>query len=747
MAAVTGAALASSAGPASAADSVKAGWMLPHNKAQARGLRQLETRLLGSEHAEEHAQDRKAIRRQIRRWKRLTPAQRRRTLKRQRRKARAFAAATAGDPAQDGQWTQAPFTIPNFAIHSAVLPTGKVLMWGYPPLPSGGGARQNIGRASLWDPATNSFKDVPPPVVDNPPGSGNQVPAPIYCSSQSFLPSGALLLAGGNLVWPDHSPGATYTDYAGIDRLFTFDPWTETWTEQPRMQDGRYYPSQVELADGRVAIAGGTKDDAPGGVYNDTVEVFTPGPGPSSVGSLQLRASANHPFSLYPHLFTLPTGNVLLAGPGGPIQQDASILDTQAFTWQDISRPSQQRVQSAPVIVPGGPSGSSTVLEIGGMDLAQKDASGFTPASASTESVDASQSSPSWSAQSALNIARANENAVLLPDGSMVAIGGGMGNSESDGSYTTYSDGRARQVELWDPVSRTWRLGPAQQEDRAYHSTAVLLPDGRVMSAGDDFHPVVSGGATATDTAEIYSPAYLARGPRPAIGLAPDAVHWGDTFGVRSPSSGISRAVLMAPAATTHAVDMQQRAVPLQIVNRIDGQGVDLVAPPTGGVAPPGYYMLFLLNGSGVPSVASWVRIGADAPDQPLLSEMPSDGPSSGAPPAGNADRAGPQVSVALMRNRRARRHGQLIAQLNSNEAATITVSFALHPSGTGRTAPAPGLTMNLALPQAGARQLPLAFGRRALRRSRGGSVDVSVNARDSMGNLSAWRGSLKLKG
>src|SRR5262249_7885291 len=160
-----------------------------------------------------------------------------------------------------------------------------------------------------------AFTDVPPPIVENPPGSGNMVRAPIYCSSQSLLPSGALLVAGGNLVWPGDS-GGTYTDFAGTDRLFTFDPWTETWTGQPRMQKGRYYPSQVELGDGRVVIAGGYDETPKGGNYNDQVEVFTPGSTPSGVGTVQAKPTAQRTFSLYPHLFTLPTGNVLVAGPG-----------------------------------------------------------------------------------------------------------------------------------------------------------------------------------------------------------------------------------------------------------------------------------------------------------------------------------------------------------------------------------------------------------------------------------------------
>jgi hypothetical protein len=209
----------------------------------------------------------------------------------------------------------------------------------------------------------------------------------------------------------------------------------------------------------------------------------------------------------------------------------------------------------------------------------------------------------------------------------MVEVGGGSGfqlggdpEIGAAGGYVTYADGRARQIEVYDPDSDRWLLGPAQQEDRTYHSTAVLLADGRVFSAGDDHNPLESGGAfSLTDNGEIYSPPYLFRGPRPVIDSAPQSVRWGDDFGVRSDSAGLERAVLMAPGAATHAFDMNQRHVELELLDRAKGRGLNVAAPPSDAVAPPGYYMLFLLDDAGVPSVASWVRLDPAAPDRPLV--------------------------------------------------------------------------------------------------------------------------------
>ena len=199
-----------------------------------------------------------------------------------------------------------------------------------------------------------------------------------------------------------------------------------------------------------------------------------------------------------------------------------------------------------------------------------------------------------------MKVGRGHHNTVLLPDGSMVTVGGGVGIRNGD---QWEADAAQRQVELRDPATGAWRLGPAQAESRAYHSTALLLPDGRVVSAGDD----VNGG-TAKDTAEIYEPPYLFKGARPAITAAPHNVRFATSFDVGTPNTNVTGAALVAPGATTHANDMNQRYIPLTVAQRAGG--VTLTAPANPDVATPGYYMLFLLNDRGVPSVARFVSLG-----------------------------------------------------------------------------------------------------------------------------------------
>jgi hypothetical protein len=583
----------------------------PSGEAEQR-LRAYETAALGASHAADHAAQRAVARRAMRRWRRMSPAQRRRALRRRRARARAIAQATANDPAAEiGRWTQAPFGLPTYAINLAVLPTGKLLFWSYPPKPLDGGQRPNVGTAAIWDPAKGygpaSMRNVPPPAIDAD-GDGDTEAAPLFCSGQSFLPNGTLLVTGGSRAY-EGDPGFTLA--AGHNRIFTFDPWTESWTEQPRMRGGRWYPSQLLLGDGRTLILGGYEEGQPGGLYNPDLEVFMSPGSRNGIGSVRQEPSGDRVTGLYPRLFTLPSGDVLLAGPN---PEDSAILRVGSLTWQDLPPFSRYREGGSVVMMPAGPAGASTAAQFGGFDFTRdEEPDGDFPAVATSEALDGMAPSPSPAAGPPFNYGRSYHNVVVLPDGSMVAIGGARGWSDAEQLTPVHADGRLRRVELYDPATGTWRLGPAQLEDRTYHSTAVLLPNGRVMSAGDDTHPRGPGGAlSTTDTAEIYTPPYLFRkGKRPKIRRAPRAIAWGRKFGIKSTSRRVKRAVLMAPAATTHALDMNQHRLPLKVVKRTKGVGITVKAPPGPSVAPPGYYMLFLLNSRGEPSKARWVQLGA----------------------------------------------------------------------------------------------------------------------------------------
>ena len=575
-----------------------------------------ETTLLGPQHAAEHARQRAAQAHEARQLKRLSPSEQRQVAAQDRREAEQFAEASesTGPPSEVGRWTRGPFEIPHVAINAVMLPTDEVMFWGrsFPDEP------MNRGHAALWNTTKGfgsaAFTEVPPPPID-PDGPAPQGidTAPLFCSGQSLLASGEVLITGGNRVWPDQFSNDGYTNFGGLNRAFTFNPWTRVWTEQPRLNAGRWYPGQVELPGGKTVILGGYTGEPPGGVINRDLEVFTPASQPGGVGELDVVPSASRTTALYPHLFTLPNSNVLLAGPG---RLDSAVLRTTDYTWQPLPRPSRTRTGGNAVLDPGPPTGSWRVTQVGGFPN-WKTPDGTHPATRTTETISAKYPTHGWRSGASLNLSRSYQNTVLLPDGSKVVVGGGTGFTIVNEKHAIDSTGERRQVELYDPATDSWRLGPAQVEDRGYHATALLLPNGAVWSAGDDKYPLEPGGGwELTDTAEIYSPPYLFQGPRPRIVSAPSQLRWDDVFSVSvDPGVPVDSAVLVAPGATTHGADYSQRVVKLR-VRRVQPGGIELVAPPKAAVAPPGYYMLFVLR-QGVPSIAKWVQVTPNAPNAP----------------------------------------------------------------------------------------------------------------------------------
>ena len=157
------------------------------------------------------------------------------------------------------------------------------------------------------------------------------------------------------------------------------------------------------------------------------------------------------------------------------------------------------------------------------------------------------------------------------------------------------------------------------QVTRQYHSTALLLPDGRVLSAGGGICGTCDSVGYLAKNAEVFSPPYLFKkdgsgelAPRPQITSAPDEVTYNAPFAISTPdAASISKVALVRLGAVTHSVNMEQRYVPLSFTA---GSGaVNATAPANANVAPPGVYMLFVIDADGVPSVAKMVRVGSAA--------------------------------------------------------------------------------------------------------------------------------------
>ena len=618
-------------------------------------LRTFETRVLGPKHAAEHARERRLVRHRAARLRhrraklRRMPAPARKRLLRDEARQRRLAkrgelayvrSAATGPPASIGQWDPAgPFSIPVIGINAAILPTGKVFWYAYPVNINptlGSPTAPNTALAYVWDPSKgtgpSAFKRVDPPNFLDP-ISGQMKPANIWCGATSALPNGAILATGGTLD--------TRPDWKGLNKVYTFDPFSETWTTQPDMRHGRWYPTNVELADGRTVILGGLDETGLGFANhrNLDIEIFTPSSDPRGVGTMSLLGTrtlsssgdATHApnGSYFAHTFLMPSGNVLMAGP---FAEDTWILrnpgPSNTYAWTNFANTATDRVWSNALIMPSATPGSTKVLQIGGSQ-----SSGGTNLSVRTsETIDENNLGAGWQSSASWNIGRGHANTVLLPDGSMVTVGGGVG-VRNDNQWS--ADENQKQVELWNPSTNTWSLGPPQVESRAYHSTAILLPDGRVVSAGDDWNGAGGPGAGIdNDTAEIYSPPYLFKGARPTVTAAPTGVNYAAQFNVDTPDTNVTKAVLMGLNTTTHAVDMNQRYVPLALSQRTGG--VTLTSPANGNLAPPGYYMLFLVNSNGVPSIARFVQLGGPGTTPPPTDTTPPAKPATPTATAGN---------------------------------------------------------------------------------------------------------------
>ncbi|HEX3233967.1 MAG TPA: galactose oxidase-like domain-containing protein, partial [Gemmatimonadales bacterium] len=448
-----------------------------------------------------------------------------------------------------GTWSS-PLAWPAVAIHSHLLPNGVVMTWG-----------RMDHNPVLWDPGNpNVF------------GSAAR-PADFFCSGHAFLPDGRLLVTGG------HSG----TDNLGIKTAYLYDFATNTWTRAPDMQNGRWYPSTTTLANGEMLTMAGS-DTAQTG--NLIPEVFQ-----TTNGTWRVLTTAQKPLPLYPMAFVAPDGRVFMAGP----DQATLYLDTRGTgTWSNgpVSNFGKRDYGSA-VMYDGG-----KILLVGG---------GGTP-TATAEVIDLNAGTGWRALTSTMSVARRQMNATLLADGKVLVTGG----SNATGFNVAPTDSKVLGAELWDPATEKFTSLGRMSHYRLYHSTSLLLPDGRVLSVGSG-QPAATG-LTDDYTAEIFSPPYLFKvdgtpADRPNLDNVPLSVGYGGAITVTTADpTGIAKATWIRLSSVTHSFNQNQRMNVLRITARGTGT-ITLQAPANANLAPPGHYMLFLVNSSGVPSLGKIVRI------------------------------------------------------------------------------------------------------------------------------------------
>jgi len=463
---------------------------------------------------------------------------------------------TTTAPPNLGQWS-APESLGMLGIHAAVLNTGKVLFIGYPIGRDGGPAP-----ARLYDPIADTVTDVTLPF-----------PVDIFCGGDSILADGLFFMAGG-------LDDGQYPADAGITNSTMFNPANNTWTQGPNMNYARWYPGTVPMPDGTIFTLAGT--DAQGAnitrpteSYNHSTNTWT-----------ELLPSAKMPQNPddYPQMILLPSGTLFYAAP----RQDSQMYNPTTQSWSFVANMNfGPRYRSGSVLLPH----SQQVMITGGES--DPSGGGSNPTN-TTEIIDFSQASPVWTYGPPMNIARYNHNFIYLADGTLMVVGG---DQSSNYGLPVY------QPELYNPATGTWTLLPPQIGLRGYHSTAVLLPDGRVISAGSD------SGKALENTYEIYSPPYLFNGPRPTITSAPSQINYNLPFTIVTPdAANVSRVALVRPAATTHADHMDDKYY-IDLTWTVGSGQITATAPAKANYAAPGYYMLVILNQQGVPSVMPFVQL------------------------------------------------------------------------------------------------------------------------------------------
>jgi hypothetical protein len=464
------------------------------------------------------------------------------------------AAALQADPSVVGQWSS-PTPWPVVTIHTNVLPNGKVLVWQRKDT-------ELTTETHLWDPATGGFNLILNPYTH------------LFCSGHAFLPDGRLLVTGGHHLLDGH--GEPHTN------IFDFN--TNTWTRVDDMNAGRWYPTNTTLANGEVLTVSGTYWDGTRLVNNTLPQVW------QTTGGWRSLTNAQLGLPLYPWMLLAPDGRVFYSG------QDVQtrFLDTNGTgSWSNGPRSNfGYRDYGTSVMYADG-----KVMITGG----------GSPPTNTTEVINLLDQTPQWRYVGSMAFARRQLNATILPDGKVLVTGGTSAPSNVEASQPVLA------AEMWDPATETWSTMASMQVRRLYHSTASLLPDGRVLSSGGGMPPgggTLPGGGTDTNhfDAEIYSPPYLFKGPRPTIISAPASVTYGQTFNVQTSNGlSISKVTLIRLSSVTHAFNENQRISHLNFKRR--STRVIVTAPANGNLCPPGHYMLFILNGSGVPSVAKIVRV------------------------------------------------------------------------------------------------------------------------------------------
>jgi galactose oxidase len=480
--------------------------------------------------------------------------------------------AALGQSDTNGRWSGVS-TLPLVPAAAALLPNRKVLTWSsWKPYRFGGSGSLDQTMVAVVDPA-------------NPGGASGKVITNtvhnMFCPGIAMLADGRVFVNGGD---------DSYTKTTSIYN------WTnDTWSTGKAMIEARWYNTSVTLPDGRVLTLGGNRTSQQSGtaeIWNPANNTWTMVPnlvmGPITSGQPTDGRPQEHP-----RLLLAPDGRIFIPGPTTNMQwydfggsgsvTGAGKRGDDEFSQNDIT-----------VMFDAG-----KILKAGGNPNYDRPNARFSPSSQASYVIDINGGTASVTKVGPMKFPRAFGNGVVLANGQVVAVGG------LDNAKGFSDDGAVRAAELFDPVTGTWRELSSMAKPRPYHSIALLLADGRVLVGGGGLCSSSDNCAVNHPDVEILSPPYLFGATRPTISTAPGTITAnGSTFSVTA-SGSISSFSLVRMAAVTHSTNTDQRFLRLTF----SGSGpFTVTAPANKNLAPPGYYLLFALNGQ-TPSLGAVVKV------------------------------------------------------------------------------------------------------------------------------------------
>ncbi|WP_254362883.1 galactose oxidase early set domain-containing protein [Pseudarthrobacter phenanthrenivorans] len=476
----------------------------------------------------------------------------------------------SGTPAQLGSWEVFNAPMPLRSIHSTLLSDGRLLL-----IAGSGndGAAFNAGtfKASVWNPATNTFTSIP-------------VPYDMFCAGHVTLPDGKVLLGGGTLAFP--AEGAGPTTFKGSKKSYYFDPKDNTFHPVNDMAGGHWYPTLTKLGNGDIWAAGGLDEKAEGTVLTEMFQTST----------MKWLPSGNVPqtwsfWGTYPHMYLLNDGRMFYSGGhtfgNGLPGTGASLYNWQTAQIWDVPglRQKDMRDQAGSVLL--GPAQDQKVMIVGGGNTETN-----LPAINLVDIIDLKQPNPAYVPGPDLpGPGKAYVNVLNLPDRTVLAANGAQHNRAGD----------VLTAAVYQPATNSWLSIGADPVGRNYHSSSILLPDGRVAVLGSN--PLDNSFELRIS---VYSPKYMFNGTRPTITAAPATATRGQQISLKTTGT-IKAAQLMSPMSATHQTDTNARLVDLPMTT--SGGNVNATIPSNPNLLPPGPYMLTVLDTDNRPSIAKWVWI------------------------------------------------------------------------------------------------------------------------------------------